>query len=72
MFVSEAQKHLNLATICHGPLYSDFGHNNAMHMNKLILKGGGHEKITADFFGQIFSLSSVKTENIIFKIFGIH
>ena len=31
------------------------------------LKGGGHEKITADFFGQIFSLSSVKTENIILK-----
>ena len=36
------------------------------------LKGGGQVKITADFFGQIYSLSSVKTENIIFKIFGIH
>ena len=33
---------------------------------------GGHGKITADFIGQIFSLSSVKTENIIFIIFGIH
>ena len=36
------------------------------------LKGGGHGKITADFIGQIFSLSSVKTKNIIFIIFGIH
>ena len=36
------------------------------------LKGGGHGKITADFFGQIYSLSSVKTDNVIFKIFGIH
>ena len=36
------------------------------------IKGRGHGKITADFFGQIYSLSSVKTENVIFKIFGIH
>ena len=36
------------------------------------LKGGGHAKIIADFFGQIFSLGSLKTENIIFKFFRIH
>ena len=39
---------------------------------QVYLKGGGHGKIIADFIGQIFSLSSVKTENIIFIIFGIH
>ena len=33
-----------------------------------ILKGGGRAKINADFFGQIFSLGSVKIKNIIFKI----
>ena len=31
------------------------------------LKGGGHGKITADFFGQIYSLNSVKTESVILK-----
>ena len=40
-------------------------------LNK-VLKGGGHAKIIADFVGHIFSLGSVKTENIIFKIFRIH
>ena len=30
----------------------------------LFLKGGGHGKTKADFFGQIFSLGSGKTENI--------
>ena len=37
----------------------------------LCLKGGGDGKITADFSGQIVSLSSVKTESIIFKIVRI-
>ena len=45
---------------------------NHMMSHHSYLKGGGHGKITADFFGQIYSLSSVKTENVIFKIFGIH